>query len=88
MERSNVSTLVRLQYLMCRSEILPGPMKTMRWGVPEGTRDADGALVHDDFVLADSLVAELDRLQWTVPLEPYLIQPRDPLADMSRFGEE
>ncbi len=86
-ERSNVSTLVRLQYLMCRSEILPGPMKTMRWGVPEGTRDADGALVHDDFVLADSLVAELDRLQWTVPLEPYLIQPRDPLADMSRFGE-
>ena len=39
---------------------------TMRWGVPEGTRDEDGDLIHDDIVLADALLAEADALPWTV----------------------
>ena len=30
---------LRLQLDKCRSEILPGPSKSMRWGVPDGTRD-------------------------------------------------
>ena len=30
------------QYRHCESEILPGPQKTMRWGVKDGTRDAEG----------------------------------------------
>jgi hypothetical protein len=59
--------LVRLQYESCRSEVLPGPGRTLRWGVPEGTRGPDGALVHDDSLLADSLVAKLDSLSWSLP---------------------
>jgi hypothetical protein len=66
----------RVQYTACQSEILPGPGKTLRWGVPEGVRGADGELVHDDFLLADALAAVLDRLAWSavvrgnfVPLE-------------------
>jgi hypothetical protein len=58
---------VRMQYEKCQSEILPGPAKTMRWGVKDGTRDqSTGLLVHDDWLLADSLVIELDKLEWIV----------------------
>jgi Terminase RNaseH-like domain len=61
---------VRNQYRHCRSEVLPGPARTLRWGVKDGTRGPDGALVHDDFVLADSLVALLDTQKWTVSTRP------------------
>ena len=56
----------RLQYVACQSEILPGPGRTLRWGVPEGARGPDGELVHDDILMADSLVAVLDRLDWSL----------------------
>lgn len=79
------SETVRMQYAMCRSEILPGPAKTLRWGVPDGTRGPDGELVHDDFVVADSLVAKLDELEWQVHSETLVIQGRDPLEEMSRI---
>jgi hypothetical protein len=55
---------VRLQYANCIMEILPGPQKNLRWGVPDGTRGPDGELIHDDFILADSLVAKLDGFKW------------------------
>jgi hypothetical protein len=78
---------VRLQYTRCVSEILPGPLKTLRWGVPDGTRGPDGELIHDDFVLADALVAKLDALEWYLPLSTVIIQPRDPLLEMDHnFG--
>ena len=36
------------QFNKCRAEIVPGPSKLMRWGVPDGTRDSStGELVHD-----------------------------------------
>ncbi len=41
------------QYAACRAEVLTGPRKTMRWGVPDGSRDENGGLLHDDFVLAE-----------------------------------
>jgi hypothetical protein len=66
---------VRTQYQKCQSEILPGPAKTMRWGVKDGTRGPDGQLVHDDFILADSLTAKLDELEWYFHFEPFMIDP-------------
>lgn len=74
----------KIQYDKCTSEILPGPAKTMRWGVKDGTRDAGGNLVHDDIVLADSLIAELDALEWMVGSPTLATQARDPLKDMDR----
>jgi len=68
---------VEAQYLACQSEVLPGPGKTLRWGVPEGTRNPEGALIHDDFVLADALVTQLDDLDWSLS-SPTLIIDRDP----------
>jgi hypothetical protein len=36
------------QYAACESEILTGPQKFMRWGVPDGRGDEDGRPIHDD----------------------------------------
>lgn len=69
------SVTVDLQYLNIQSEILPGPAKTMRWSVPEGARDeTTGELIHDDHVIADSLVAILDKLEWSIAQESTIIQ--------------
>jgi terminase large subunit-like protein len=79
------SDTVRMQYAMCQSEILPGPAKTLRWGVPDGTRGPDGQLVHDDHVVADSLVAKLDELEWSFHSPTLIVWAKDPLEEMSRF---
>jgi hypothetical protein len=76
---------VRLQYAMCRSEILPGPQKTLRWGVPDGSRGPDSALVHDDYVMADALVAILDKLDWEFHSDTLIVRAPDPLDEMSHF---
>jgi len=82
--RDHVHTdAVHLQYSRCISEILPGPMQTLRWGVPDGARDPDGELIHDDFILADALTAKLDELEWYYSFKPVIIQARDPLIDIS-----
>jgi len=54
------------QYIACESEIKPGPGKILKWSVPENARDESGLLIHDDKLLADSLVAILDKLEWTL----------------------
>jgi len=76
---------VRLQYTACRSEVLPGPGKILRWGVPEGARGPDGQLIHDDFLLADSLVGILDSLEWYSPTELVVIPGFDPLSRCEGF---
>ncbi len=69
----------------CQYEILPGPEKRMRWGVPDGTRDpASGELVHDDLVLSAALSAVLDTQEWSAAGPATLIQAADPLAGMDR----
>ncbi len=78
---------VRLQYSRCIYEILPGPLQTLRWGVPDGTRGPDGELIHDDFLLADSLVSKLDQLEWHFSSPTFIIPARDPLLDIDRNFE-
>lgn len=73
---------IREQYASCQSEILVGPAKIMRWGVPDGTRDPMGLLIHDDYVTADALTAELDKMIWFIPSETTIIERPDPLEDM------
>jgi len=67
----------------CRSEILPGPGKLMRWGVPDGTRDrASGEPVHDDDLITSAMCTLLDRMEWYTPLPAVWTKPRDPLEEM------
>jgi hypothetical protein len=72
---------VRAQYDACQSEILIGPTKTMRWGVPEGARGPTGELIHDDYLLADALVAILDRMAWSVQTTIEADEGFDPLLE-------
>jgi len=76
---------VRAQYAACQSEILPGPGKVLRWGVPEGARGPDGELIHDDYLLADALIAEIDRLEWTLKTEARVVHAVDPLLSMDGY---
>ena len=76
------SEIVRQQYDKCQSEILPGPAKTLRWGVKDGTRGADGLLVHDDHILADAMTAELDKLVWMVSSPTLQTEVADVLESM------
>ena len=67
----------------CRSEILPGPGKLMRWGVPDGTRDrASGEQVHDDDLITSAMCTLLDKLEWYVEAGTTIIRPKDPLKEM------
>jgi hypothetical protein len=43
--------------------------------------------VHDDYVLADSLTALLDRLEWFHPSETIVIEALDPLRRMKEFTD-
>jgi hypothetical protein len=76
---------LRMQLDKCRSEIVPGPAKLMRWGVPDGTRDAtSGESVHDYDLITAALCTILDGLKWTYHFKPFIIPGRDPLDDMDK----
>jgi len=73
------------QLEFCQYEILPGPGQTMRWAVPDGTRDpATGELVHDDLLLSAAMCSVLDEQPWAVSADTFIIRAKDPLDDMSR----
>jgi hypothetical protein len=54
----------------------------MRWSVPDGTRDENGLLIHDDFILADSLTSQLDKLEWMISSPTLMTEYHDPLDEM------
>jgi hypothetical protein len=85
--RIGLSELFSRQAENCQYEVLPGPGKVLRWGVPQGLRDPQtGELLHDDLLVSAALVGALDGLQWAVS-GPALIVPRpDPLDEMDREG--
>jgi hypothetical protein len=66
-------------------EVMPGPGKLLRWGVPDGTRDpATAEIVHDDTLLSAALVAVLDAQPWAAVTGPgTFIRATDPLDEMS-----
>jgi len=73
------------QVSFCEFEILPGPQKRVRWGVPDGTRDPmDGELVHDDLLISAALVAALDQQDWSYSAPTFVINAPDPLDDMDK----
>jgi hypothetical protein len=74
---------LRMQLEHCRSEIIQGPTKTMRWGVPDGRRDrASGEPVHDDDLMTGAMCTMLDRMEWRVSLPTTWTKPKDPLEEM------
>jgi len=66
----------------CQMEILEGPAKTLRWGVPDGTRAPDGKLVHDDLIISNALASKLDELKWFITSPTTIINPPDYLKSI------
>jgi hypothetical protein len=76
-----------LQLSNCQMEMVPGPDQRMRWGVPDGTREAaTGELVHDDWIISAALCAVLDGLEWSAGGPPAVVRAADPLLQMDREG--
>lgn len=80
---SALDSLFQRQLQYCQYEIVPGPEKRMRWGVPDGTLDpASGEAVHDDLLISAALCAVLDSQPWGA-VGPALVVPgRDPLQEL------
>jgi hypothetical protein len=58
----------------------------MRWGVPEGTRDEIGNLIHDDELISSALCSVLDEQEWSISGEPVIVERGDPLKEMDAEG--
>lgn len=62
-----------------------GANQSLRWSVPDGTRDpATGELVHDDWVLSAALASVLDDLTWS-EARSIVIPAADPLEDSTAW---
>ena len=73
------------QVAFCEFEILEGPQKRVRWGVPDGSRDpATGELVHDDLLISAAMCAVLDDKEWFISLPPFIIEADDPLKELDQ----
>ncbi|MEN8173652.1 MAG: hypothetical protein ABFS03_12335 [Chloroflexota bacterium] len=69
----------------CQYEIRIGPARIMSWGVPDGTRDENGTLVHDDLLIGAALFTELDSEHWPLVTDSSaVIQGQDPLAEIDQ----
>jgi hypothetical protein len=74
---------LHMQLEHCRAEIVPGPARLMRWGVPDGKRDpASREMLHDDDLITGALCVILDGLDWSYHSPTTWTIPRDPLLDM------
>ena len=70
----------------CMSQVLEGPGRMMRWGVPPGTRNDLGELVHDDELISSALCAVLDEQEIGITSPPAIVERSDPLEEMDREG--
>jgi hypothetical protein len=81
-EASPMDEEMERQLEHCQYCILDGPGKTMRWGVPQGTRDAvTGELVHDDYILSAAMISLLDHESWGVG-ESRVVSQKDVLEEL------
>jgi hypothetical protein len=84
-EREHEEFIEQLQ--ACQMEIVPGPERRMKWGVPDGTRSPlTGEYIHDDWILSAALAAVLDLQPWAATGPALVVHRADPLAEMDREG--
>lgn len=68
---------------MCEFQVLDGPGKLMRWGVPDGKRDpATGETLHDDLLVSAAFSAVLDRQSWGLTAPAAILHARDVLEEL------
>jgi hypothetical protein len=71
------------QLAACQFEVSGDARHSMKWSVPDGSRDtASGELIHDDWVLSAALCALLEKMEWGLPAETLIVKAGDPLEEM------
>jgi hypothetical protein len=69
----------------CECQVLDGPGKLMRWGVPNGKRHpVTGEVLHDDLLISAALCAELDRQTWQVNTPSEFLPAHDVLDELDK----
>ena len=67
----------------CESQVLDGPGKLMRWGVPDGKRHpSTGEVLHDDLLISAALCTLLDHHNWAGSAAPLILPARDVLEEL------
>jgi hypothetical protein len=84
--RSKCGTGFWEQARSCMNQVLEGPGRIMRWGVPDGTRNDLGELVHDDELISAALCAVLDDQDIGIASAPIVLHRDDPLQEMDEEG--
>jgi hypothetical protein len=81
-DQDRYQCLFLAQARACQSQIVPGPGRILRWGVPESARSAeDNSRIHDDLLVSAALCAVLDRQDWGMG-RSLVIPGRDILGDL------
>ena len=81
-EQDRLQALFYRQLAGIQAEVSPGPERYLRWSVPEGARDPEGGLLHDDLALSAAMCAILDEQSWHLPAQFALIPASDPILEM------
>ena len=71
------------QLAACQFEVSNDAKHSMRWQVPDGSRDPQsGETLHDDWVLSAALCAVLEKMDWHAPSTSFIVEGHDPLKEM------
>ena len=81
-EQDRLQALFYRQLAGLQAEVSTGPERLLKWSVPEGARDPEGGLLHDDLVLSAAMVAILDEQSWHLSSQAVLIEAHDPILEM------
>jgi hypothetical protein len=49
------------------------------------SRHPAGELIHDDYILEDALVSQLDSLKWELGTDLYAVEGEDPLKNIEGY---
>lgn len=66
----------------CQYAVSPGPEQRLSWSVPPGSRDANGHLIHDDWLISAALAAVLEDEALLTISATHIITASDPLREM------
>ncbi len=81
-EQDCLQALFYRQLAGLQAEVSAGPERLLRWSVPEGARDPEGGLLHDDLAVSAAMVAILDEQSWLLSSQAVLIPASDPILEM------
>jgi hypothetical protein len=83
---SDLQSVFFNQLKYCTYEIIPGPSKTLRWSVPDGTKDLEtDQFIHDDFIISAAMLTLCEDHDIIMQSDTLVVPASDPLDNMRSF---